>query len=105
MMCGCCCVVAMLTNTCLSCELTMCDRGPGRVRDVLERTPCQVGWGWVGVWVESGTGRGRVGVDSVSSWVVSDRGPGRVRDGSGSCWGRLHVKLSGVGLGSGSSRG
>ena len=51
-------------------------------------TPCQVGPGRVGVWVESGTGRGRIGVNSVSSRVGSARGPGRVGDGAGSCWGQ-----------------
>ena len=68
-------------------------------------TPCQVGWGRVRVWVESGTGRGRVGVDSVSSRAGSSRGLGRVGDGSGSYWGRLRFKSGGVGSGSGWSRG
>ena len=51
----------------------------------LGLTPCQVGPGRVGVWVESGTGGGRIGVDSVSSRAGSGRGLGRVGDG----WGRV----------------
>ena len=57
------------------------ESGTGRV--VCGLTPCQDGWGRVGVWRESGTGRGRIGVDFVSSWEGSGRGPGRVGDGSG----------------------
>ena len=68
-------------------------------------TPCQVGRGRVRVWVESGTGRGRVGVDSVSSRAGSSRGLGRVGDGSGSYWGRLRFKSGRVGSGAGWSRG
>ena len=41
------------------------ESGTGRGRD--GSTPCQVGPGRVGVWIESGMGRGRVGVDSMSS--------------------------------------
>ena len=68
-------------------------------------TPCQVGWGRVGVWVESGTGRGRVGVDSVSNRPGSSRGMGGVGNGSGSYWGRLRFKPGRFESGSGSSRG
>ena len=77
----------------------------GQVGVMLGSTPCQFGWGRVGVQVESGVGWGRVGVDSVSSSVRSGRGLGRVGDGSGSCWGRLRVKSGRVESGSGSSRG
>ena len=81
----------------------------GRVGVVLGSTPCQVGWGRVGVWVELGTSRGRVGVDSVSSRPGSSRGLGGVGDGSGSYWGRFWLSraesdrgLGRVGDGSGS---
>ena len=56
---------------------------PDLVGVVVGSTPCQVGWGRVGVWVESGTGRGRVGVDSVSSRAGSSWGLGRVGTGRG----------------------
>ena len=46
---------------------------------------CRVGRGRVGVWVESGTGGGRIGLDSVSSRAGSGRGLGRREDG----WGRV----------------
>ena len=39
------------------------------------------------VWVEWGTGRGRIGVDSVSSRVGSGQGLDGVGDGPGSCLG------------------
>ena len=57
----------------------------GRVGVVWGLSPCQVWPGRVGVWVESGTGGGRIGVDSVSSRAGSGRGLGRVGDG----WGRV----------------
>ena len=57
----------------------------GWVGVVLGSTPCQVGPGRVGIWVESGTGGGRIGVVSVSSRAGSGRGLGRVGDG----WGRV----------------
>ena len=55
--------------------------------------------------LRSGPGRGRIGVDSVSSWVGLGRGLARVGDESRSCCGRLRVKSCGVGSGSGTSRG
>ena len=58
----------------------------GRVGVALGLSPCQVWPGRVGVWVESGTGGGRIGVVSVSSRAGSGRGLGRVGYGSGSCW-------------------
>ena len=81
-------------------------RGLGRVGvgsgSCWDQTSCRVGRGRVGVWVESGTGRGHVGVDSVSSqvgiWVESGSGRGRVGTG-------LRVESGGVESGSGSSRG
>ena len=78
---------------------------PDLVGVVVGSTPCQVGWGRVGAWVESGTGWGRMGVVSVSSRAGSGWGQGRVGDGSGSYGGCLRVKSGRVGLGSGSSRG
>ena len=53
----------------------------------------------------SGTVRGHIGADSVSSRVGSGQGLGRVGDGPGSRWGRLRVKSGRVESGSGSSRG
>ena len=63
-----------------------------------------IGWEYIDH-KKSGTGRSRIGADSVLSRVGSGRGLGRVGDGSGSCWGRLRVKSVRLESGSGSSRG
>ena len=60
------------------------DPSPTRLRPRLDPGS---GSGWFGVWVESGTGGVRIGVDSVSSRAGSGRGLGRVGDGWGSHWG------------------
>ena len=74
--------------------------------------PSQVGWGRVRVWVESGTGRGRVGVDSVSSragssrvWVESGTDRGRIGADSVSSRVGSGQGLDGVGDGPGSCLG
>ena len=78
----------------------------------MKSTPCQVGPGQVGVWVESGTGWGRIGVDSVSSRVGSGQvwvewGTGRGRIGVDSVSSRVGSGqgLDGVGDGPGSCLG
>ena len=53
------------------------------------------------VWGEWGTGRGRIGVDSVSSRVGSGQGLDGVGDGWRSHWGGLRVKSGRVEMGSG----
>ena len=77
---------------------------PRRVGVVLGSIPCQVGPCRVGVWVESGTGRGRIRVDSVIRWGGTAGLLGQLGVGWGPLLERKRDKMGADGWGAGLRR-